>query len=88
MISHHAAEITAGWTYLRFHGQRAHRGNYSLGALEAQAERIEGFLRRGLDVYAYFNNDVRGYAIKNALALRRMLEPAIGPGRRHGLIPA
>jgi uncharacterized protein YecE (DUF72 family) len=63
-------ELTADWTYLRFHrGARGRRGNYSESELEGWARRIEGW-RRKVDVYAYFNNDWEGFAVRNALWLR------------------
>jgi uncharacterized protein YecE (DUF72 family) len=36
------------------------------------AERIGKMLARD-DVYIYFNNDYRGYAVRNALKLRELL---------------
>jgi uncharacterized protein YecE (DUF72 family) len=66
-------EMTAGWTFIRFHfGRRGRRGNYSEREIDAWAERIEGWRRR-VDVYAYFNNDWKGFAVDNALALKRRL---------------
>ena len=66
-------ELTADWTYIRFHaGSRGRRGNYSETELEEWAQRIEEW-RREHDVYAYFNNDWEGFAIKNALWLKRRL---------------
>jgi uncharacterized protein YecE (DUF72 family) len=66
-------ELTADWTFVRFHwGSRGVRGNYSQRELEEWAERIEGWRER-IDVYAYFNNDWEGFAIKNGLWLRKRL---------------
>ena len=68
-----AHELTADWTLVRFHyGSRGRNGNYSERELEVWAERIQGW-REGADVYAYFNNDWRGYAVRNALGLRERL---------------
>jgi uncharacterized protein YecE (DUF72 family) len=66
--------VTAHTVYLRFHGDMEHRGDYSSAALATWAERIERWRRGGHDVFAYFNNDVFGYAIKNALALKGMVD--------------
>jgi len=67
-------ELTAPWTFVRFHyGQRGRNGNYSRSELERWAERIRDWRER-VEVYAYFNNDWNGYAVANALDLRRMLE--------------
>jgi uncharacterized protein YecE (DUF72 family) len=66
-------ELTADWTFLRFHfGHRGRRGNYSDTELDAWAERVRG-LRRRVEVFAYFNNDWEAFAIRNALGLRQRL---------------
>jgi uncharacterized protein YecE (DUF72 family) len=66
-------EMTAGWTLVRFHyGRRGRRGNYSSGEIETWARRIAQW-RREVEVFAYFNNDWEGFAVRNALELRRRL---------------
>jgi uncharacterized protein YecE (DUF72 family) len=66
-------ELTAEWTFIRFHyGSRGRGGNYSERELEEWARRIEEW-RAAVDVYAYFNNDWMGYAVKNGLRLRERL---------------
>lgn len=70
MIPNHPQRMTAGWTYLRFHGDR-YAGAYSSQYLTAQAQRIREYLSGGIDVYAYFNNDAAGHAVHNALDLKR-----------------
>ncbi len=66
-------ELTADWTFVRFHsGRRGRNGNYSQRELEEWAQRIERWRER-VDVYAYFNNDWEGYAVKNGLWLRKRL---------------
>jgi uncharacterized protein YecE (DUF72 family) len=66
-------ELTADWTFIRFHyGHRGRNGNYSERELDEWAERIEGWRER-VDVYAYFNNDWKGYAVRNGLALQSRL---------------
>jgi len=72
-IADHPREITAPWTYLRFHGAQQEGGNYSPAQLQSYAREITGFVQSGLDVYAYFNNDWHGFAIANAQALRAVL---------------
>ncbi|MBA2475520.1 MAG: DUF72 domain-containing protein [Actinobacteria bacterium] len=68
-----ARELTADWTFVRFHhGSRGRNGNYSERELDGWAERLDGWRRR-VDVYAYFNNDWEGYAVRNALSLKRRL---------------
>jgi uncharacterized protein YecE (DUF72 family) len=70
-----AHELTADFTFIRFHhGRRGRGGNYSARELEDWSERIEGWRRR-VDVYAYFNNDWRGFAVRNGLWLKERLAP-------------
>ncbi len=78
-IAHHperrwqAREVTADFAFVRFHfGARGRGGNYSETELDEWASRIEG-LRRGVEVLAYFNNDWRGHAVRNARGLIRRL---------------
>jgi uncharacterized protein YecE (DUF72 family) len=71
-------ELTAGWTFIRFHGGwRGRRGNYSDSELAEWQDRITEWRKR-VDVYAYFNNDWEGFAVKNALRLRKGLEEGGG----------
>jgi uncharacterized protein YecE (DUF72 family) len=66
-------EMTADWTVVRFHyGRRGRRGNYSATELAEWARRIAGWRRR-VEVYAYFNNDWEGFAVRNATGLRRLV---------------
>jgi uncharacterized protein YecE (DUF72 family) len=69
-----AHELTADWTFVRFHyGSRGRNGNYSQRELEGWAERLRRW-RRKVEVFAYFNNDWNGYAVRNGLALVRLSE--------------
>jgi len=62
--------ICAGWTYLRFHrGRRGRGGNYSDAEIAVWKHRIAAWRRR-TEVFAYFNNDRRAFAPRNALKLR------------------
>jgi uncharacterized protein YecE (DUF72 family) len=66
-------ELTADWTYVRFHGgTRGRRGNYSDGELREWATRLREWSRTH-EVYAYFNNDWEGFAPRNAALLKRLL---------------
>ena len=66
-------ELTADWTFIRFHyGSRGRNGNYSERELEEWAQRIDAW-RRELDVYAYFNNDWEGFAVKNGRRLQHLI---------------
>ena len=66
-------ELTAGWTFVRFHyGRRGRRGNYSETELREWAERLSG-VREQAEVFAYFNNDWEGFAVENATRLRLLM---------------
>jgi uncharacterized protein YecE (DUF72 family) len=63
---------TADDIYIRFHGvKKWYRHNYTIEELDVWAKRIEE--SEAKTVWAYFNNDRDGYAIKNARALSRLL---------------
>ena len=63
---------TANDIYVRFHGTtRWYRHDYSTAELSAWAAKIRR--SSATRVWAYFNNDRNGYAIKNARALLRHL---------------
>jgi uncharacterized protein YecE (DUF72 family) len=65
--------LTAPWTFLRFHrGHRGRRGNYSEAELREWAARVRA-LATEAEVFAYFNNDWEGFAVRNALALRELV---------------
>lgn len=66
---------TANEIYVRFHGvSQWYRHDYSAAELDGWAEKIrESGARR---IWAYFNNDRNGYAIKNARALLRRIRVA------------
>jgi len=71
-----AHELTADWTFVRFHyGSRGRNGNYSERELEEWARRIERWRERA-DVLAYFNNDWNAFAVANGLWLKRRLTVA------------
>jgi uncharacterized protein YecE (DUF72 family) len=59
-------ELTADFTFVRFHhGTRGRNGNYSHAELDEWTHRLTRW-SRDVDVYAYFNNDWEGYAVENA----------------------
>jgi uncharacterized protein YecE (DUF72 family) len=68
-------EITADWTYLRLHGPGGkYQGSYSRAQLSEWAERIAHWRERLKAIYVYFDNDEAGYAVQNALELKRLLQ--------------
>jgi uncharacterized protein YecE (DUF72 family) len=74
---------TTSWRYLRFHVGRGRDGGYTTRQLDEWASRIEAL---DGDVYAYFNNDWRGLAVRDAARLRELLGEAMP--RRGGLVEA
>jgi uncharacterized protein YecE (DUF72 family) len=72
----HELVTTAEDVYIRFHGTKKwYRHDYSGEELRVWAERVRH--AKPARVWAYFNNDREGYAIKNARAFLRLLrEPA------------
>ena len=67
---------TTSWVYLRLHGpdhDHLYGGSYSDTDLRWWADRIQEWRDQGRDVYAYFNNDGGGHAVRNAWTLRAMV---------------
>jgi len=68
---------TAPFVYVRMHGpdqNQLYGGSYSQDDLQWWADRIREWDESGRDVYVYFNNDIHGYAVRNAEALRALLK--------------
>ena len=62
------------FVYVRFHGKdMLYSSNYSNYDLEVWAKKMQEWKSKGLDVYAYFNNDALGYAAPNAQILKKMV---------------
>jgi uncharacterized protein YecE (DUF72 family) len=80
LLPEHPLETTSDWTYIRFHGH-VPGGEYGARRLMLAVRVIERFLGDGLDVYAYFNNDAEGRAIRDARELKRVLGD-LGPAQR------
>jgi uncharacterized protein YecE (DUF72 family) len=67
---------TAPFVYVRLHGpdpHQIHLGEYSDADLHWWADRIYEWTAQDRDVYAYFNNDVHGYAVRNAARLKELV---------------
>ncbi|MBV9285075.1 MAG: DUF72 domain-containing protein [Acidimicrobiia bacterium] len=77
LLPDHPWVLTTDWTYVRFHGpqalKRAYWGRYGQKRLAPVADRLDEWLGAGHDVYAYFNNDYEGYAVKDASWLAERL---------------
>jgi len=79
LLPSHPFELTTAWTYVRFHGpdaiNRPYYGAYEAAGLQPWADRLRFVLDSGRDVYAYFNNDWHGNAVRDAAILRDQLVP-------------
>jgi uncharacterized protein YecE (DUF72 family) len=67
---------TADFVYIRMHGPDSdaiYAGSYSDEQLRGWADRLTEWDRDGKDVWMYFNNDLGGHAVRNALQLRELL---------------
>jgi uncharacterized protein YecE (DUF72 family) len=67
---------TAPFVYLRLHGpdtDHLYAGSYPHDSLRWWSDRIREWTGQGRDVYAYFNNDGDGNAVRDAETLRRLL---------------
>jgi len=70
-----AEVLTADFLYLRFHGGEILYGsNYSEEELKEWAEKVKRWSKEITLLFAYFNNDAYGYAVKNALYFRKLLQ--------------
>jgi uncharacterized protein YecE (DUF72 family) len=67
---------TADFVYVRLHGpdrEHLYAGSYSEADLRWWADRIGEWQTQGRDVYAYFNNDGHGHAVRNAMRLKELV---------------
>lgn len=68
---------TAAWSFVRFHeGAGSHAPGYERDALQRWVARIAQMWSPSEDVYAYFNNDAFGYAIKDAVTFAELARAA------------
>ncbi|MEY2430719.1 MAG: hypothetical protein QOC92_444 [Acidimicrobiaceae bacterium] len=78
LLDSHPWIRTTGWTYVRFHGPDAlharYEGQYGGRRLWRTAARLGEWLEDGCDVFAYFNNDWHGNAVRDAMWLRARLD--------------
>lgn len=68
---------TAPFVYLRLHGpdpDHLYAGSYGRDSLAWWADRIREWTAQGREVYAYFNNDGAGNAVRDAETLRTLLD--------------
>jgi uncharacterized protein YecE (DUF72 family) len=68
---------TSKIVYVRLHGpsqDHLYADSYPLRDLQWWADRIHEWNQAGHDVFAYFNNDGEGHAVRNAITLNGLLE--------------
>jgi uncharacterized protein YecE (DUF72 family) len=84
LLDDHPWIRTTNWAYVRFHGpaatKHAYVGRYGPIRLGKAALRMKRWLDDGADVFAYFNNDWHGNAVKDGQWLRNRLGAS---GRTH-----
>ena len=74
--------VTAQNIYVRFHGPEAlYASAYSTEQLKSFASKFRKWNKEGHTIWAYFNNDIHGYAVEDAKRLKEMVEGMV-EGRR------
>ncbi len=67
-------QVTADFAYVRLHGDKElYASGYGDAALRQWAARCRGWADDGLDVFAYFDNDSKGFAPHDAMRLIELL---------------
>lgn len=67
--------ITTDFVYMRRHGPASlYSSCYRDEMIEEDAKRVLQWMEEGMDVYVYYNNDAYGYAVKNAMTLKGLVE--------------
>jgi uncharacterized protein YecE (DUF72 family) len=68
-------KVTADFVYIRLHGPEGpYKGAYDNRALAGWTGAMTAWAGQGRKIFCYFDNDQHGYAVKNALALKQMIE--------------
>ena len=65
--------VVGPFVYVRLHGWTKYSGRYADATLDDWADWLAERISAGMDVYAYFNNDVGGHAPRDAVRLRERL---------------
>jgi uncharacterized protein YecE (DUF72 family) len=70
-------QVTSDFMYLRLHGDKElYASGYSDAALDAWAARCREWQSQGLEVFGYFDNDIKGFAPYDAIRLLDRLQPS------------
>ena len=72
---HSPLTVTADFAYVRLHGpgEEKYQGSYNTDRLRRWSKQIQDWSKQLAAIYIYFDNDQAGYAARNALSLKRML---------------
>ncbi len=77
----YAEVITADFSYVRLHGHtKLYASEYTKEQLKHYAKLVSENNKKGISFYVYFDNDFYGYAVKNALELKNLIQK---PGKSH-----
>jgi uncharacterized protein YecE (DUF72 family) len=76
--------IVGPFIYVRFHGWTKYAGRYEDERLDAWADWLVERIAAGMDVFAYFNNDVGGHAPRDAVRLRDRIHVRLAAARWSG----
>ncbi len=88
LVARRPPRLTGGFRYLRFHGTTApYSGRYGRAALGTVAEDLRRWRRRG-DAFAYFNNDLGGCAVRDALDLGALLAAGVSDAELRPELPS
>ncbi len=69
-------QVTSDFMYVRLHGDlELYTSGYTAEALNRWAAKVTGWAGDGQDVFVYFDNDAKGYAPHDAMALLRRVDP-------------
>jgi uncharacterized protein YecE (DUF72 family) len=81
MVYSHGTEFptdlkcTADFMYLRFHGpEKPYYSKYAQDQLESEYEKISLFLKDCGEIYTFFNNTYKAYAIENAQMWQQLID--------------
>jgi uncharacterized protein YecE (DUF72 family) len=74
LVAKRPPRLTGPFRYLRFHGASSkYSGRYGKSALAPFAGDLSRWSAQGGEIYAYFNNDLHGHALMDALELSELL---------------
>jgi uncharacterized protein YecE (DUF72 family) len=73
LVARPPPRMTGGFRYLRFHGKTGkYQGRYGKRALAPVARSLASTCGEGMPAYVYFNNDISGHALSDAMDLLSM----------------